>query len=224
VVGSIRTVTPFDRPGPPSRYRHDRHEPGATPHRAGCLPDLTTDECRLEGLLPVKKGLWPADSASSSQRDLNPCLHLERVNRADSPTSGGGRKSVLTWCFRFWSVWTVALRFSSSCGIKPSMLSYKRGASMTVPNEVELVQRLATEAPCPALSWRRRSFAGQRSGGLTDRGRRRVAAVIEDRAFAQAAFGTDTYGDPSEIRRGRAPRRISHVRCERRCSRLHRCG
>jgi hypothetical protein len=44
-------------------------------------------------------------------------LHLERADRVDSTTCGGGRKGPLTCRFTSWSVPVATPRFSMSCGI-----------------------------------------------------------------------------------------------------------
>jgi hypothetical protein len=45
--------------------------------------------------LPHSGSVIPA-LAKQSQRGSNPCLHLERADRVDSTTCGGGRKGPLT--------------------------------------------------------------------------------------------------------------------------------
>ena len=50
-------------------------------------------------------------------RDSNPCLHLERLSRAESVTCGERWKVPLTGGFRSWSILVATPRFSMSCGI-----------------------------------------------------------------------------------------------------------
>jgi hypothetical protein len=52
-----------------------------------------------------------------SQRDLNPCLHLESVVRVESVSSAGGRKGTLTCGLSFLSLPVATPQFPTSCGI-----------------------------------------------------------------------------------------------------------
>jgi hypothetical protein len=61
--------------------------------------------------LPASRFCW------WSQRDLNPCLHLERLSRAGSVTRGGDGKRPVTCGFSSWSIPVATPRFSLSCGI-----------------------------------------------------------------------------------------------------------
>jgi hypothetical protein len=66
--------------------------------------------------LPHSGSVIPA-LAKQSQRASNPCLHLERLSRAESVTCGGGGKWWLTWASGSGSILVSTPRFSTSCGI-----------------------------------------------------------------------------------------------------------
>ncbi len=82
------------------------------PAKRSGRPDDAAGASQREGTIPTR-----SRASRKSQRDLNPCLHLERLSRAGSMTCSGGRKGPFTCGYGSGSVPVVTPRFSMSCGI-----------------------------------------------------------------------------------------------------------
>ena len=89
---------------------------------AGVAHDVSRSsagQMRTAGLTRLSDCTRASDLSSCllSQRDLNPCLHLERLSRVGSVSCGRGGMGPMTCGFSSSSILVASPRFSLSCGI-----------------------------------------------------------------------------------------------------------